>query len=77
VGNELLSNFQLGEIAIDLFGMLAIVMAASSSSIPSAPSWPNAGATWLLRAVGATRRTVVGVILAESLVQGVIAQCWA
>jgi putative ABC transport system permease protein len=73
VGNELLSNFQLGEIAIDLFGVLAIVMGGfiifNTFRTVVAERRRDLG---LLRAVGATRRTVVGVILAESLVQGVI-----
>lgn len=73
VGNELLANFQLGEIAIDLFGMLAIAMGGfiifNTFRTVVAERRRDLG---LLRAVGATRRTVVGVILTESLIQGVI-----
>ncbi len=72
-GNELLSNFQLGEVAIDLFGTLAIVMGGfiifNTFRTVVAERRHDLG---MLRAVGATRRTVVGVILAESLVQGII-----
>ena len=73
VGNELLSNFQLGEFAIDLFGMLAIVMGGfiifNTFRTIVAERRRDLG---MLRAVGATRRTVIGVILTESLLQGVI-----
>ncbi len=73
VGNELLSNFQLGEVAIDLFGLLAIAMGGfiifNTFRTVVAERRRDLG---LLRAVGATRRMVIGVILTESLIQGVI-----
>jgi putative ABC transport system permease protein len=73
VGNELLANFQLGEIAIDLFGMLAIMMGGfiifNTFRTVVAERRRDLG---LLRAVGATRRAVIGVILTESLIQGII-----
>jgi putative ABC transport system permease protein len=73
VGNELLANFQLAEIIIDIFGLLAIMMGGfiifNTFRTVVAERRRDLG---MLRAVGATRRTVIGVILAESLVQGVI-----
>src|SRR5512143_1146390 len=73
VGNELLSNFQLGAVVVDLFGVLAIVMGGfiifNTFRTIVAERRHDLG---MLRAVGATRRTVIGVILAESLLQGVI-----
>ncbi|HTP07666.1 MAG TPA: FtsX-like permease family protein [Anaerolineae bacterium] len=72
-GNELLSNFQLGEIAIDMFGLLAILMGGfiifNTFRTIVAERRRDLG---MLRAVGATRGTVIGVILTESLLQGVI-----
>jgi putative ABC transport system permease protein len=73
VGNELLANFQLGEIAIDIFGLLAIMMGGfiifNTFRTVVAERRRDLG---LLRAVGATRWAVIGVILTESLIQGVI-----
>ncbi len=73
VGNELLSNFQLGEIIIDVFGLLAILMGGfiifNTFRTVVAERRRDLG---MLRAVGATRRTIIGVILTESFIQGVI-----
>jgi putative ABC transport system permease protein len=73
VGNELLANFQLAEIIIDLFGLLAILMGGfiifNTFRTVVTERRRDLG---MLRAVGATRRTVIGVILTESFIQGVI-----
>jgi putative ABC transport system permease protein len=73
VGNELLSNFQLGEIIIDVFGLLAILMGGfiifNTFRTVVAERRRDLG---MLRAVGATRRTIIGVILTESFIQGII-----
>jgi putative ABC transport system permease protein len=73
VGSELLSNFQLGEIIIDVFGLLAILMGGfiifNTFRTVVAERRRDLG---MLRAVGATRRTIIGVILTESFIQGII-----
>ena len=73
VGNQLLANFQLAEIIVDLFGLLAILMGGfiifNTFRTVVAERRRDLG---LLRAVGATRRTIISVILTESLIQGVI-----
>src|SRR5512134_3468432 len=70
-GDELFSTMQLARTALSLFGALALFMGAfiifNTFRTVVAERRRDIG---LLRALGATRRTVIGIILAEGTVQG-------
>ncbi|MFN8497132.1 MAG: FtsX-like permease family protein [Anaerolineae bacterium] len=72
-GTELLSNIQVAQTAFNLFGFLALFMGAfiifnSFRTIVS----ERRHDIGMLRAIGASRRTILGVILVEGLIQGII-----
>lgn len=72
-GSDLLATLQLAQGAINLFGFLALFMGGfiifNTFRTVVAERRRDIG---MLRAVGASRRTVMGLILAEGLVQGVL-----
>ena len=72
-GNQFLAMLELGTVALNLFGVLALTMGGfvifNTFRTIVAERRRDIG---MLRAVGASRKTVVGIILAESLLQGVI-----
>jgi len=72
MGEELLASLQMGEIAFALFGVMALAIGAfiilNTFRTVVVERRHDLG---MLRAVGASRRTVVGLVLAESLLQGV------
>jgi putative ABC transport system permease protein len=72
-GSELLSSIQIGKIALSVFGLLALVMGGfvifNTFRAVVAERRRDLG---MLRAVGASRKTIVGLILAESLLQGAV-----
>jgi putative ABC transport system permease protein len=69
----LLSSLKLGEVAITLIGVLALAMAGfiifNTFRTVIVERRHDLG---VLRAVGASRRTVLGLILIESLIQGIL-----
>ena len=73
VGEELSSALALGESMMWLFGVMALAMASfiifNTFRTVIAERRRDLG---MLRAIGATRRTVMGLILTESLIQGII-----
>jgi putative ABC transport system permease protein len=70
-GSELLSSIEIGKTALSVFGLLALVMGGfvifNTFRAVVAERRRDLG---MLRAVGASRKTIVGLILAESLLQG-------
>lgn len=72
-GSELMSSLKLGEVAFNLFGVLALVMGGfiifNTFRTVVAERRHDLG---MLRAVGASRRTILGSILMESLLQGIV-----
>jgi len=72
-GTELLSSLQIGQAALSAFGVLALLMGAfiifNTFRTVVAERRHDIG---MLRAVGASRRTIIGLFLAEGLLQGVI-----
>ena len=72
MGEELLATLQMGEIAFALFGVMALAIGAfiilNTFRTVVVERRHDLG---MLRAVGASRRAVVGLVLAESLLQGV------
>ncbi len=72
-GGELLTALRLGEMIFDLFGLLALAMGGfiilNTFRTIVAERRRDLG---MLRAVGASRRTILSLILTESLVQGVL-----
>lgn len=72
-GSQLLASIELGQIMFGLFGFIALVMGSfvifNTFRTIVAERRHELG---LLRAVGASRRMVIGLILAESLFQGII-----
>ncbi len=73
VGSELSSALELGEKMMWLFGIMALAMAAfiiyNTFRTVVAERRRDLG---MLRAIGASRKTVMGIILTESLIQGII-----
>ena len=73
VGNELSSALALGESMMWLFGIMALAMASfiifNTFRTVIAERRRDLG---MLRAIGATKRTVMGLILTESLIQGIV-----
>ena len=72
MGEELLASLQMGEIAFALFGVMALAIGAfiilNTFRTVVVERRHDLG---MLRAIGASRRAVVGLVLAESLLQGV------
>jgi putative ABC transport system permease protein len=72
-GTELFSALQLGQIAMNMFGILALFMGGfiifNTFRTLVAERRRDIG---MLRALGANRRTILGMILAEGLFQGMI-----
>jgi len=70
-GSELLASMRMGQIAFSLFGFLALAMGGfiilNTFRTLVAERRRDIG---MLRALGASRRTIVGLILAEGLLQG-------
>jgi putative ABC transport system permease protein len=72
-GDELFASLELARVALSLFGALALFMGAfiifNTFRTVVAERRRDIG---LLRALGATRRTVIGVILMEGMLQGLL-----
>ena len=72
-GDEMFATMELARTALSLFGALALFMGAfiifNTFRTVVTERRRDIG---LLRALGATRRTVIGIILAEGLLQGLI-----
>ncbi len=72
-GDEMFAAMELGQIALSLFGTLALFMGGfiifNTFRTIVTERRRDIG---MLRALGATRRTVVGIILAEGLLQGLL-----
>jgi putative ABC transport system permease protein len=72
MGEELLASLQMGEIAFALFGVMALAIGAfiilNTFRTVVVERRHDLG---MLRAIGASRRAVVGLVLAESLLQGI------
>ena len=72
-GTEMLASLKTGQIAINLFGFLSLFMGAfiifNTFRTIVAERRHDIG---MLRAIGANRRTVIGMILAEGMIQGVV-----
>jgi putative ABC transport system permease protein len=71
-GSEFLASIEIGKVVVSVFGLLALVMGGfvifNTFRAVVAERRRDLG---MLRAVGASRKTVVGLILAESLLQGI------
>ncbi|MBN1304765.1 MAG: FtsX-like permease family protein [Anaerolineales bacterium] len=72
-GDEMFAAMELGQIGLSVFGALALFMGGfiifNTFRTIVTERRRDIG---MLRALGATRRTVIGIILAESLLQGLI-----
>jgi putative ABC transport system permease protein len=72
-GEDMFASLQLAQIALSMFGVLALFMGAfiifNTFRTVVAERQRDIG---LLRALGATRRTVLGTILAEGVLQGLL-----
>lgn len=72
-GTEMLASIKTGQIGINLFGFLSLFMGAfiifNTFRTIVAERRHDIG---MLRAIGANRRTIIGMILAEGLIQGVV-----
>jgi len=72
-GTEFLASLELGEIAVGLFGFMALVMGGfiilNTFRTVVAERRRDLG---MLRAVGASRGTIVGLILVEGAIQGLV-----
>lgn len=72
-GDEMFASLQLGQIALSLFGVLALFMGGfiifNTFRTVVTERRRDIG---MLRALGATRRTILGIILAEGLLQGLL-----
>lgn len=72
-GTEMLASLKTGQIMINLFGFFALFMGAfiifNTFRTIVAERRHDIG---MLRAIGANRRTIIGMILAEGLIQGVV-----
>ncbi len=73
VGEELIASLRMGEVAFAIFGVMALAIGAfiilNTFRTVVVERRHDLG---MLRAVGASRRVVVGLILAESLLQGLL-----
>lgn len=73
LGEEFFASMQIGQAAFTMFGVMALIMGGfiifNTFRTVVAERRRDIG---LLRAVGASRRTVVGIILVESLLQGIL-----
>lgn len=73
VGNELLATMSLGQSMMSFIGILALAMAAfiifNTFRTVVAERRRDLG---MLRAIGANRRTILGLIVTESVIQGII-----
>ena len=73
VGNELAAALEIGQSIMWVFGIMALAMAAfiifNTFRTVVAERRRDLG---MLRAVGASKRTVLGLIVTESLIQGII-----
>lgn len=73
VGTELAAAVQMGKYAFTVFGILALAMGGfiiyNTFKTSVAERRRDIG---LLRALGASRRTVLGIVVSESLIQGVV-----
>jgi len=71
--DELFAVIEIGQIALNLFGVLALFMGGfiifNTFRTVVTERRRDIG---MLRALGATRRTVIGIVLAEGLLQGLI-----
>ncbi|MBN1810559.1 MAG: ABC transporter permease, partial [Anaerolineae bacterium] len=71
-GNELLASIEVGKVVLSVFGLLALTMGGfvifNTFRAVVAERRRDLG---MLRAVGASRKTIVGLILAEGVLQGV------
>jgi putative ABC transport system permease protein len=72
-GTELMASIQIGQMAFNLFGFLALFMGGfiifNTFRTIVAERRHDIG---MLRAVGASRRTIIGLILAEGFLQGAV-----
>lgn len=72
-GDEMFAALELGQVGLSLFGVLALFMGGfiifNTFRTVVAERRRDIG---LLRSLGATRRAILGIILAEGLIQGVI-----
>lgn len=72
-GDELFATMELGQIALSIFGLLALFMGGfiifNTFRTVVSERRRDIG---MLRALGATRRTILGMILAEGLIQGLL-----
>ncbi|PKN93912.1 MAG: hypothetical protein CVU44_08845 [Chloroflexi bacterium HGW-Chloroflexi-6] len=72
-GDELFATMELGQIALSIFGALALFMGGfiifNTFRTVVTERRRDIG---MLRALGATRRTILGMILAEGLIQGLL-----
>lgn len=72
-GSELLENIKIGQVVLNLFGFIALLMGGfiifNTFRTIIAERRNDIG---MLRAVGASRKTIIGMILFEGLIQGVI-----
>lgn len=73
LGEEFFASMQIGQAAFTMFGVMALIMGGfiifNTFRTVVAERRRDIG---LLRAVGASRRAVVGIILVESLLQGIL-----
>jgi len=73
VSTDLLAALEMGNVALSIFGVMALAMSAfiifNTFRTVVAERRRDLG---MLRAVGASRRTVLGIFLFESLIQGAI-----
>jgi putative ABC transport system permease protein len=72
-GGQFLASLEIGTLALNLFGILALTMGGFVFNTFRTIVAERRHDIGMLRAVGAARKTVVGIILAESLLQGVTA----
>ena len=72
-GTEIMASIRTGQMALNLFGFLALVMGGfiifNTFRTIVAERRHDIG---MLRAIGASRRTIVGLILIEGVLQGVV-----
>ena len=72
-GDDMFASLQLAQVGLSMFGLLALFMGAfiifNTFRTVVAERRRDIG---LLRALGATRRTVIGIILAEGTLQGLV-----
>lgn len=73
IGQEFFASMQIGQAAFNMFGIMALIMGGfiifNTFRTVVAERRRDIG---LLRAVGASRRTVVGIILVETVLQGIL-----